>query len=382
MTLTALGGMNVVRVGGAHRQGTPSLAALAATLCDAAKEACIMFGQMYWADGASHTVDTTGSSKFEWRTGAVTFANSSTRVKVGLAVLDTTTGPPARAANATDVITFDVSTTHVGNSGTITANAWQSNTPDSGTKTIAHGGFCAFAVQLTVLGGVDLVNVTTEGDVSTAPAVPGVTSYTGGTYANTSRLPNCIVTSSDGVQGVFYGGFVASVGSTTQTWNSGSGQVEYGNFFQFPVPTTVYGIFAGVNVSNDCDLVLYSAPTGTPSPMATVSVDANAIAGAAAGGDTVVMFTTPQQLAANTLYFASVKPGASNVGLNFKTYNAAADQAADFLGTNCYAGSRATGGGAFAAQNSSKDRFAIGLLVGAFDNGLSGPLIGGGRLVG
>ncbi len=53
----------------------------------------------------------------------------------------------------------------------------------------------------------------------------------------------------------------------------------------------------------------------------------------------------------------------------------------EMLGTNGYAINRASG--AFAAQNSNKDLYAVGLLVGAFDAGGSAatsvaPLFGGG----
>ncbi len=62
-----------------------------------------------------------------------------------------------------------------------------------------------------------------------------------------------------------------------------------------------------------------------------------------------------------------LKPGGSNVSMVYKSFSDSAHQLGEWLGTNGYAANRATG--AFAAQNSNKDRFTIGLLIGAADNG-------------
>src|SRR5688572_26489938 len=97
MSLAALGGIPLIPVGHANRQGTTSIATLGNTTLDAANEACIMVGRLWWNDLGSHTIDTTGSSSLQWRTGASTFANGSTVVKVGLAAVDTGNGPAARA---------------------------------------------------------------------------------------------------------------------------------------------------------------------------------------------------------------------------------------------------------------------------------------------
>jgi hypothetical protein len=53
----------------------------------------------------------------------------------------------------------------------------------------------------------------------------------------------------------------------------------------------------------------------------------------------------------------------------FKTFNDPNHQNSEPLGTSCYAINRNTG--AFAAQNSNKDRYTIGLYIGAADSGLS-----------
>jgi hypothetical protein len=70
---------------------------------------------------------------------------------------------------------------------------------------------------------------------------------------------------------------------------------------------------------------------------------------------------------------AIIKPtSATNITAGYKTYNAAAYQRSDTLGTNGYAVNRNTG--AFASQNTGKDRFNIGLLIGAVDNSVQIPI--------
>src|SRR5262245_6556067 len=99
MSLVAADGTPLVIVGGCGRNGTQSLANLSGIVLDAALEAAVFIGNIYTDDGGSHTIDTTGSSSLGWMAASVTFANAGTSVSVGLAAVDTGTGPPARAVN-------------------------------------------------------------------------------------------------------------------------------------------------------------------------------------------------------------------------------------------------------------------------------------------
>jgi hypothetical protein len=128
----------------------------------------------------------------------------------------------------------------------------------------------------------------------------------------------------------------------------------------------VYGMVAAINVTANLDLVLYSDPLGTPSPQKTLAVDTNQTQSANARWG-FYTFPAPYSASANQPLAAIIKPGASNVSSVYKTYNAANDAKTELGGTNIYAVSRASG--AFAAVNSNKDKFAIGLLVNAFDDG-------------
>jgi hypothetical protein len=56
----------------------------------------------------------------------------------------------------------------------------------------------------------------------------------------------------------------------------------------------------------------------------------------------------------------------TSIQTQFFSVNAAAHMKAYPLGTNCYAASRGGGFGAFAAQNSNKDRYSMALIVEPF----------------
>lgn len=366
MSLVAFDGTPLIPIGQAGRQGSAALPTATNTILDAASESAQCIGQIFWTDGGSHTVDTSGSSSLGWRTSTSTFANAGSTLKVGLAAVLATAGPPARAANAADVITFSVSKTLTGGGGGVASATWNEHVPDAGTLTLAHGDLTAFCVQMTARAGADSVPMQNGANV-VSNARPGVTSFTGGSYAAASAVPNVVITASDGTKGFIFGGCVFQTPTTTQTWNSGSATKEYGNFLQMPVPAKIYGILVSCDFAADADVVLYSDPLGTPVAEKTVAVDANTVAASAVVSYGAILFPSPYSSTANQPLAAIIKPGGSNVGLPYTTLNASAHQAAYALGTNGYAINRASG--AFAAQNSSKDRFAIGLLVGAFDAG-------------
>jgi hypothetical protein len=337
------------------------------SVIDAANEAVILIGRIQTSDGGSHTIDTTGSSSLQWQTGSVTFSSTSTTVKVGLAAVDTANGPPGRAVNVSNVITFDVSRTMTGGGGGITAFAWQTHVPDAGSKTIANGDLVAFAVQMTARGGSDSVTVNAL-LLNNPMNRPLVTQFTT-VYSAIASAPNAVISFSDGALGFFYGGFVFRTISTT-TFNSGSTPNERGQLFQLPFPCRVRGcyVFAQLGTTNaDLDLILYSDPLGTPVAQRTVSVDQNTIATAGSSQRIVEYFSSGYDVPANTPVVLAVKPTTTNnVTLPFKTLANAAHRITDIWGTSGYGVNRSSG--AFAQQNSGLDHYFIGLLIEAFEH--------------
>lgn len=369
MSLVTIDGVPQILIGSVTREFYPVAPAQTTSTIDAAKEATIYIAQIWTEDGASHTIDTTGSSSLGWLAGGVTFANAGTTVKVGLAAVDTTTGPPGRAVNVADVITFDVSKSLTGGGGGITANAWNEHAPDTGTKTIANGDLVAFCVQMTAFGGADSISV--AGLSSNAAAVrPALTEYLGGTYTGASRGPVFAIRFSDGTYGFGYGCVACSVATTTNTYNSGSSPNEYGNLFTMPFPAKIYGIVASSSFAGDADLILYTDPLGTPAAAKTISVDANTIGAASVNRLGMFQFTSPYSVNTGDVIAIVLKPTTvTNLGITRRTYSVAAHQKTEQLGTAVYGVSRSGGAGAFASMSSNKERFAMGILVGAFEIG-------------
>lgn len=344
--------------------------ALQTVTIDAVSEAMIFIGRVETSDGASHTIDTTGSSSIGWRTSTVTFANAGTTMLVGIAAVDTANGPPARAVNVADVITFDVVGAFVGGGGGVTTAAWQASVPTTGTKTIANGDLVAVCFQMTTRAGADSI-LASYVPVAQASNRPVVTSFTGSTYAALTAVPDVLITFSDGATGWISGSLIAS-SINTRTWNSSSGTKEYGQLYQLPFPTKIYGVYGWQVLTADCDVVLYSDPLGgSPVAEKTISFDLNTV-GSASGRYFESWFDAPYTTTTDQLIGAVFKPGASNVGSYYKTLNAAGHRVADPWGTVGYGISRSSG--AFVNANSSLDHYFIGLIAGAFDNGGGGHI--------
>lgn len=365
MALQSLpGGLSVDIGPGAAIQPTTSPNMSSVTV-DAANEAVIFIGQVWWTGGGTKTVDTSGSSSIGWRSSSLTFANGGTTVNVGIAGVDTANGPPGRASHASDVISFDVVASFTGGGGGITGSAWQTSVPTSGTKTIASGDLVAVAVQMTARGGTDVVRPQHTG-VTVSAHSPQVTTFTGGSYATNNGLPNVILTASDGTLGWMLGGEVANLISQ-RTWNSGGATAEYGQLYLLPFPVTVLGIFGYVDPDANFDVVLYSDPLGTPVAERTASVDANTTSTASAARFKLY-FGSGYDVPAFTAFGTVYKPGGSNITAFYKTLASASHRIADPFGTSGYGISRASG--AFADANSSLDHYYIGPIVRAFEHGV------------
>jgi len=342
MALVNLDGVPLTQVGFPIRSGSfnPGSWTTIDTV-DAVNEAIISIGQIWTTDGGSHTINTTGSSSLGWRTNNVAVSNAGTIVKVGLAAVDNTSGPPARAVNVANVITFNVSRSIVGNSGGITDNAWQEHVPDNGSMTIANGDIVAFCTQMTARGGTDLYNTGGVSPPFANTSFPCVTTYTGGSYLFSGFLPTVRISFSDGARGYFIGGAVQNGAATAVTWSSGSAQKEYGNAFTLPFPARIYGVVASLATTGPVDFVLYSTPFGTPVAERTISLSQRQV-GVAGIGTVHMLFTTPYDAQANQPLAIIFKPGATNITTYYRSVSLAWDQDQDSGGDACYGAYRAT----------------------------------------
>lgn len=342
-----------------------SPASTVASVLDATNEAIILIGQIETSDGGSHTIDTSGASALLWRSGTVVFNNAGTTVKVGLAAVDTSTGPPARAVNSSDVITFDVSRTMIGGEGGITSSAAQNHVPDSGSKTIANGDLVAFAVQVTSRAGSDSIQAATSSSVTASVHRPSNTLFTSGSYTNQAAVPNCFITFSDGATGWFYGGEVLSTKETTIALGSDE---ERGMLFELPFPTKVFGAYGWVDPDVNFEVVLYSDPLGsTPVAEKTVSVDLNTTA-SSTGRLFEVLFASPYSLSAGQQIGIVFKSSSAFITVYQKVYNSDDHRISDVWGTDGLRLHRTGVSGAFSTALTSA--LYIGLIVGAFEDGL------------
>lgn len=336
-----------------------------------------MIGQIWWEGGGSHTVDTTGSSSIGWYNGNGTFNNAGTSFKVGIASVDASNGPNGRPVNSTGTPTLDVAAVYTGGGGGVTNNAWNESVPTTGTKTIANGDVIAVCMYMATRGGSDNVQVrgiTTNNILGST--LPNVGIYNAG-FSGQNLLANCAIRASDGTRGYFIGGQLFAAGSN-QSWNNTSTPKEYGNIIQVPYPCKAYGAIYETSVAAPFDLVLYSDPSGTPTSRASVSVNEKTVGGTGTCVNSA-LFTTGFgfTLTPGVPYFMAMKPtSASNVSLSYFSFGTAGHQTSVPCGDSGYAASR--NGGVISAQNSQKDRFWLGLLVGGGDTGGGG----GGAMIG
>ena len=354
-------GVPINPLGLMSRQLYATASSLTAVRMDAANEAVMLTGQIFTEDGGSHTIDTSGSSSIGWRSAAVTFANAGTTLKVGVADLDTANGPPSRAVNVADVITFDVAAAFTGGGGGVTANAWQTSVPTTGSKTIAHGDFVCIAWQMTARGGADFVDCGHVNSLSNT-LIPCVSTFLGGVYGTTVCIPNIVLRFSDGTYGYMYGAYVMS-SQSSYSWNNTSGQKEYGNLFRVPFQSAVNGVMANIALNANADVVLYSDPLGTPVAERSLTLDVN---NTSVSGPSPFLFSSPFVIQPNTDYVVALKPSsATNIAISYKVYGNAAHQASESGGGNGYAVSRDAA--AFAALNSGLERLVMAPLVSAFN---------------
>ena len=334
---------------------------LTSAIIDDVGEAHILVGNIVTSDGASHTIDTTGSSAIIWRTGTTGYGTAGSEFKVGIAAVDTAAGPPARAVNVADIITFDVSKTCSG-AGSITSVATQVSVPDTGSKTIANGDLVAVCFQFIAKGGSDIIRVVT--DTFIPMHRPVYTFGSGvGTYSHSGSAPNVIITFSDGAVGYMYGTDFNLI-TTTRTWNSGSASAEYGQLFQMPFGMKISGLYGWADPDSDFDMVLYSDPLGTPIAERAVSIDANTCT-SATGRRITAPFPTPYIVKPNQQIVAAYKPGGSNISAYGKLFQNAAHRVSDAYGTTGYGVVRTTG--AFSNENNGLTNYYIGLMAGGFE---------------
>lgn len=349
---------------------------------DAATEKLAMIGRMYW-DGRPGSAKTLSTGTIQYRTAGVTFANGGTTVQIGIQDVATGSGPIAQPDGS-----FDVSVTLTGGGGGITANAWNTATMNSGTKSITHGDLIAVVWDMTARGGADTVGISVVNPfiINTGSQFPTTNVFLSSAWQTTqtggaARLPNVLLVADDGTIGTI-DFMLPHSAQVNETFQDSTNPDERGLMFQVPWDCTVDGLWAGAgptDASSDFTLRLYSDPTGSPSQLATVSVLAEQL-GVAATQDFVHHHITPVNLTAGTNYGVTVlATGTSNTRLTTNVLGNEAHRALYPGGTTLAKITRNGGAGAFSAESPAITLPKVGVIISHLHNtGGGGPRIIGG----
>lgn len=380
MTLINLPGMPLVMLGGANKQGSTNIASMNSVSHSANEYSVQFYGRLFWEDGGTHTIDTTGASSIGVRTQNIVTASPATVMKIGLASMNFAAGPPGRAFMSGNQVVFDVYSEH-GTTRPLTSNAWNTLVPTSGSKTIAHNDIVVYATQLSVKGGTDTFTMMAMQAVTSA-AMPGQTLWQDAWIAG-SNIPIVVFCASDGTLGYIAGGYITNSNVTLIPYNNTSNPREYGNIFRTPFPCMLHGFYLPNHqsvASADASLMLYSTPFGTPVVERSLFLDGNAVPNLNIVTNLAYQtFATPFNIAANTDYVMALKPETStNVLLVHKQVFDNAHLSGEPLGKECCGVSRPDYSSPFTRTNSGKDLFVLGGLIGGFDDGAGSGGGGGG----
>jgi hypothetical protein len=316
--------------------------------------------------------------KFEFMRTTVAQAPSN-GLKCSFQDIDLTTGDPDGVADQYRVVSVT------------TAAAWTvpglmtSTGADGGVKRVVpRGDLLAAVVEFQSFNASDSA-LLLMGNGNGTDSLGGsvfVDHYTGAWSKQYALMTNIGLKYDDGTYGFVAGqGGMAIQQINTTTFNSTSGINELGLYFKFPVPVTVGGFWARVDVPTvaaDFSAVLYD--TDGTTPLATATVDGDLVY---TGGRNIYgPFPSEVTCARDTFYRLSIKPTtANNISVyDIQTASAALMDAHE--GGQSFYYSQRTGGGGSWAETATR-RLVAGLLVTAIDDGrkiINHPGLSGGLL--
>ncbi len=229
--------------------------------------------------------------------------------------------------------------------------------------TVTKGDKVALVIQFD--GTVGNLQIKSAGGIPTNFPYSGL--YTTA-WAKSITLMNMVgIKYNDGTYGQIYClGMSADFQSVT--FNTGSTSDERGNRFSLPFPAACTGIWAimSAGLTSTFDLILYDDASTV---LKTVSIDPNMLGGTTTR-QVFFLFTTPYNLAANTVYRLVVKPTSIN-SVGVRHMNFFHNNALDTMpgGKEMYLTTRADAG---AWTDTNTSRMFIGPILNAFDDGVGG----------
>ncbi len=342
---------------------------------DGVGESVFAIGYINLATGPGTSKTFANGGKIFWKQGAATFANATTFVNFG--------AENVTAAGVEDGV-FDVAFAAQATVDTITANVVNALTfgVASGTMTIAHGDLVAIGCECVTRGGADTLSFPRT-EQTMIMAHGSVDTGAGPTIAGTA--PFFAMTSDDGTL-AWFDGLFPFITDSSASFNSGSTPDEYALVFQLPwkaVITALGAAIAGVAVSDDFDLILYSDPLGTPVAERTIAFDMSLGFPVTSGNGMFTQQIANYTLLANTKYAIALRPSTTNnlvyQRINFGSGNGTLRQATQ-LGVNWSTYSRTNQTGAFGSEDITTLPIFWGWLS-QFDDG-AGSSGGGGSVFG
>jgi hypothetical protein len=306
---------------------------------------------------------------------------------VGIQDVDTTTGSPARPDG-----TMDVKKTLTGGTDTITASAENTATMSTGTKTISHGDLIAIVLRMTARGGADSVTVGyaawSFGSYAIDRPLVATTTDFSTWSARVGGNPCAYIQFDDGTFGIldyhapFWPGCVSSGSFSAADSNNPD---ENGLIFQVPWACKIDALFcvmdASIGVNSDCDLKLYSDPTGTPTLITSASLlGENSMTGGNSGFITVQL-ASEVQLSASTDYCLSVKATSSSA-VSLSQTVLMSTNLFNFLpgGTTLKKATRNDSTGAFTPESPAVTLPILGVRISQLHDSSTGG--GGGHIIG
>jgi hypothetical protein len=297
---------------------------------------------------------------------------STGTIDATIETLDATTGAPS-GTPVTNSATGSVS---------VAATGTKTCTGLAGTAALVIG--TKYALVLTATGGfagnfVVLRTTGTNGGIG-SPYSLTKDSAGGWTKVSTSNCGYALGFFTAGGVSIHMPGFAGAYTAVLQTYSDSTNPDERGNRFTLPVPATCYGIVAYCNPgstpadANSYTAALYSSHTsGSPSSLASQACDGD---NEGASSMRVILFDTPVDLTANTVYAVAIK-ATSTGGVNvLKHTYAAAAELGGYLDDNVYSTARNNGSGAFTDTNT--DVYGVYPLLNKLDDGAGGA--GGGMI--
>lgn len=273
---------------------------------DAADEQVAITGQLMTSDRQSHICSSAGCT-IGFRAGGVTWSTASTEVIFSLQDLDAVNGPPTEPAESADV-----SGNYVQGTDTISANTWHDIPMETGTKTVAPGDFMAIVFDMQVRNGADSVQISVLNSGSIG-SFPLTVHKTGGSWSTSNHIGNAIIVFDDGAYG-WIKGTVATTGGGLTAYNNTDTEDEYGNLIYPKTDMLATGAwFTGILRNGaDAELVLYSDPLGTPTEIASLSLDHDWGYANSSGRTSTYSFATPVVIRRGGVYGITLRPTTAN----------------------------------------------------------------------